>query len=500
LTEIITPGDLSDVLDRAEAAAVSLTDIGPYDRARALVAVADELDAAAEELIPLATAETGLAESRLRGEIRRTTWQLRLFAEVIAEGAYLDARIDEADPDYVIGPRPDVRRVNVPVGPVLVFAASNFPFAFSVVGGDTAAALAAGNPVIVKAHEGHPRLSKAIAEIVENVLTAAGMTGAFNLIETRADGIAALRDPRVRAAAFTGSTAAGRALAEIAAGRQNPIPFYGELGSVNPVFVTRAALRENAMQIAEGYVTSVTGSCGQLCTKPGFLFVPSHNLIADHVVGFAAQVGEHRELTPSVTAGYLQRRDTIMARNDVTVCVAGDVRVDDDGFGWATPTFVSTSVEAVVEAGDELLDEAFGPLSIIVEYSDAAALPELVKRLFPGSLTATVHNADGEHSPELTALVHALAQVSGRVLFGGWPTGVSVTAAMQHGGPYPATTVDSTSVGTAAIHRFLRAVAYQNAPESVLPPSLRDDNPWQIPQRRSAKGLSAQWGSLSGRY
>jgi NADP-dependent aldehyde dehydrogenase len=500
VTDTATPVDLSAVLDRAEAAAAPLADIDPHDRARALVAVADRLDDAADELVPLAITETGLAEGRLRGEIRRTTWQLRLFAEVIAEGAYLDARIDEADPDYVVGPRPDVRRVNMPIGPVLVFAASNFPFAFSVAGGDTAAALAAGNPVVVKAHEGHPRLSRAIGEIVENALTAAGLPGAFNLIETRDDGIAALRDPRVRAAAFTGSTAAGRALAEIAANRPNPIPFYGELGSVNPVFVTDAALRESAAQIAEGYVVSVTGSCGQLCTKPGFLFVPSHTRVADRIVDAAAEVGEHRELTPGVTAGYVRRRDAIMSRTDVTTLVAGDVRVDDDGFGWAAPTFVVTSVHALLDAGDELLDEAFGPLSVIVEYDDAAALPELARRLFPGNLTATVHAADGEHSPELAALVRALVQVSGRVLFGGWPTGVSVTAAMQHGGPYPATTVDSTSVGTAAIGRFLRAVAYQNAPESLLPPPLRDDNPWQIPQRRSLKGLSVQWGSLSGRY
>lgn len=500
MTDAVTHVDLSAVLDRAEAAAAPLADIDPHDRAGALVAVADRLDDAADELIPLAITETGLAEGRLRGEIRRTTWQLRLFAEVIAEGAYLDARIDEADPDYVVGPRPDVRRVNVPIGPVLVFAASNFPFAFSLAGGDTAAALAAGNPVVVKAHEGHPRLSRAVAEIVETALTAAGLPGAFNLIETRDDGIAALRDPRVRAAAFTGSTAAGRALAEIAADRPNPIPFYGELGSVNPVFVTEAALRENAAQIAAGYVTSVTGSCGQLCTKPGFLFVPSRTQVADRIAEAAAEVGEHRELTPGVTAGYVRRRDAIMSRADVTTLVAGDVRVDDDGFGWATPTFVATSVEALVDAGDELLDEAFGPLSVIVEYDDVAALPELARRLFPGNLTATVHTADGEHSPELVALVRALVGVSGRVLFGGWPTGVSVTAAMQHGGPYPATTVDSTSVGTAAIGRFLRAVAYQNAPESLLPPPLRDDNPWQIPQRRSVKGLSVQWGSLSGRY
>jgi NADP-dependent aldehyde dehydrogenase len=492
---------LSDVLSRAEAAAVALAETEPRDRARALVAAADRLDEAADELVPLAMAETGLAEGRLRGELRRTTWQLRLFAEVIVEGSYLDARIDEADPDYVIGPRPDVRRVNVPIGPVLVFSASNFPFAFSVAGGDTAAALAAGNPVIVKSHQGHPRLSRATARIVADALTGAGLPeGVFGLIQTRDDGVAALRDPRVRAGAFTGSTSVGRTLAEIAANRPTPIPFYGELGSINPVFVTEAALRENAVEIAQGYVTSVTGSAGQLCTKPGFLFVPSHAPLADVVVDAAQNIGEHCALTPGITAGYARRREVITGHGDVTTLVPGSVRVDDDGLGWATPTFVVTSAGALAAAGEELLDEAFGPLSVIVEYDDAAALPGLAEQLFPGNLTATVYAAPGEDTPELAALVRSLTRISGRVLFGGWPTGVSVTAAMQHGGPYPATTVDSTSVGTAAIGRFLRSVAYQNAPQSLLPPALRDANPWNVPQRRSPSGLSAQWGSLSGQY
>jgi NADP-dependent aldehyde dehydrogenase len=360
------PTAVSDLLARAAAAAPACAETPPRDRARALVAIADRLDESADELISIAVAETGLAEARLRGELRRATWQLRLFAEVIAEGAYLDARIDEADPDYVVGPRPDVRRVNVPIGPVLVFAASNFPFAFSVAGGDTAAALAAGNPVVVKAHEGHPQLSRATARIVTDALVGAGQPeGVFALIESREDAVAALRDERVRAAAFTGSTAAGRALADIAAARPTPIPFYGELGSVNPVFVTEAALRENAAGIAENYVASVSGSCGQLCTKPGFLFVPSVALLADAIAAAASKVGEHRALTPGVTGGYLRRRDTVTGHRAVTTLVTGSVRVDEVGFGWATTTFVVTSVDALAEAGADLLDEAFGPLSVI---------------------------------------------------------------------------------------------------------------------------------------
>ncbi|MCV7192548.1 aldehyde dehydrogenase (NADP(+)) [Mycolicibacterium brumae] len=501
MTDTATTVALDEVLSRAAAAATEFAAVDPRERARALVAVADRIDAAADELIATAMTETGLGEPRLRGEVRRTTWQLRLFAEVIAEGGYLDARIDEADADYVIGPRPDLRRVNAPVGPVLVFAASNFPFAFSVAGGDTAAALAAGNPVIVKSHQGHPALSRATAAIVVDALTEAGMpSGTFALIEGRDNGIAALNDERVRAGAFTGSTHAGRMLADIAAARPTPIPFYGELGSVNPVFVTEAALAENAAGIAAGYVTSVSGSAGQLCTKPGFLFVPSAQALVGPIVSAAEDIAEHRSLTVPITRGYQERRETLLGADGVDAVVPGSVRTDDDGYGWATPTFVVTTVAALASGGEDLLEEAFGPLSVIVEYDDADALPELAQRLFPGNLTATVHTAAGEESAELANLTAALAGIAGRVIFNGWPTGVSVTAAMQHGGPYPAATVDSTSVGTAAIGRFLRPVAYQNAPQSVLPPALRDDNPWGVPQSRRGAGLSGQWGSLSGRY
>ena len=234
--------------------------------------------------------------------------------------------------------------------------------------------------------------------------------------------------------------------------------------------------------------------------QTGILFVPSDTRVAELVADAAAEVGEHRELTPGVTTGYVRRRDAVMSRSDVTTLVSGDVRVDGDGFGWATPTFVVASVEALVAAGGELLDEAFGPLSVIVEYDDAAALPELVRRLFPGNLTATVHSAEAEDSPELAALVHALVQVSGRVLLAAGP--------LAYLSPPQCNMADrirrplwtrrrSEQLRSAGSSR---AVAYQNAPKSLLPPPLRDDNPWHIPQRRSIKGLSAQWGSLSGRY
>lgn len=493
-----TDPDLDHVAQRAAAVARDFAATEPRARATALVAVADALDRNAAELVEIAMRETGLAAPRLIGEVRRTSNQLRLFAEAIVDGAYLDARIDAADSEYVVGPRPDVRRVLEPVGPVLNFAASNFPFAFSVAGGDSAAALAAGCPVVVKAHSGHLELSRRTAEVVIEALAGAGMPdGVFQLIEGQQNGVALLKDDRIRAGAFTGSTHVGRLLADIAATRPRPIPFYGELGSVNPVYATPGAVAAEP-ELLQGFLASVAGSAGQLCTKPGFLFVPEDAELGG-LAEAAAAVGEHRLLNPGIGRAFEERRSAVLGAEGVTVLAAGEVRVDDDGQRFATPTVVEVSVEQLLAQPDALLEESFGPLSVIVRYADAAALPELHRELFPGNLTSTVHATDDE-SGRLGDLVEALAETSGRVLFGGWPTGVSVTAAMQHGGPFPATTTDATSVGTAAISRFLRGVAYQNAPEALLPPALRDDNPWGVPQRRSEAGRSNGWGSLTGEF
>ncbi|MES1212537.1 MAG: aldehyde dehydrogenase (NADP(+)), partial [Leifsonia sp.] len=487
---------LDDVASAAAAAARPFAATEPRRRAQALVHAADALDGAAPELIATAMRETGLGEPRLQGELRRTSNQLRLFAEVIVEGAYLDARIDEADPDYVIGPRPDVRRVLQPVGPVLVFAASNFPFAFSVIGGDSAAALAAGCPVILKANPGHPELSAQTAALVVDSLAASGMPdGTFQIVSGQDLGVALLRDDRIRAGAFTGSTRVGRMLAEIAATRDVPIPFFGELGSVNPAYASPGAV-ENEPQLLSGFLASVSGSAGQLCTKPGFLFVPAGAELGD--LSQFATTPEHRLLNPGIGSTFARRRDEVLEVPGVTVHLPGTVREDDGGQRFATPTVVEVTTEQLA-ANDILLEECFGPLSIIVRYRDAVELAPLHRRLFPGNLTSTLHATEAElESGEWSALITELAASSGRVLFAGWPTGVSVTSAMQHGGPYPATTTDSTSVGTAAIGRFMRAVAYQDAPAAALPPALRDDNPWKVPQRRSAAGLSSGWGRLDG--
>lgn len=492
-----SPAELDAVLEAATAAAPRLATAPPALRAAALVSAAQALDAAADELVPIAARETGLAEPRLRGELRRTTVQLRLFADVVADGSFLDVRLDDADDAFVLGPRPDLRRYLAPVGPVLNFAASNFPFAFSVAGGDTAAALAAGCPVVVKAHAGHPELSERTAQIATAALVAAGLPeGVLSVIRGRDAGVSALEDPRITAAAFTGSTSGGLVLAEIAASRPVPIPFFGELGSVNPVFVTVAAAASRGDAIAAELVASVSGSAGQLCTKPGFVFVPRDALTDAAIADAARGVGEHRMLYPGIGEGFVARRATILGTEDVTPVFEGAVRGDGDEQTWVTPTFVRTDLTTLRRRRDDLLDEAFGPLAILVEYDAESDLPDVVADLFPGNLTGSIHTADDEDAADLAPLVDALAAHCGRVVFNGWPTGVAVTPAMTHGGPFPATTgFGGTSVGTAAVSRFLRPVTFQNAPRAALPAPLRDDNPWGIPQRRAAAGESAAWGT-----
>ena len=499
--------DLEAIVARAAQAAPAYAAVNPADRARALVAVADALETAKDELVELGIRETGLTQPRLNGELTRTAVQLRLFADTLVEGGHLDARIDEADNDFALGARPDVRRIHIPVGPVINFAASNFPFAFSVAGGDTAAALAAGCPVILKAHSGHPELSDATGKVVIDALNGAGMPdGTFAVIHGQEAGVAVLKDERIKAGSFTGSIRVGRLLADIAAARPTPIPFFGELGSVNPVFVTAAAIAERADAIASGLITSVSGSAGQLCTKPGFIFVPEGHGLDAAITSAAQDVAEHRLLGTRIAQSFAERHREILESTGVRVITDGGIQFDDEGHGRATATIVAVSLEDFRAGHTALIEEAFGPLAILVEVPEGTDLAALVPEFFEGNLTGTLHlsAAEGEGETEntaaLQALVTALSQQVGRVLFNGWPTGVAVTPAMQHGGPWPATTNDtSTSVGTAAIQRFLRPVAYQSAPTAFLPAALRDDNPLNVPQQRAVAGASKSWGARFAR-
>ncbi|GAA2171188.1 aldehyde dehydrogenase (NADP(+)) [Actinomadura napierensis] len=460
--------------DQAVAAAVSAAAgwaaAPPQERAEGLTAIADALEAARAELVALADEESHLGEVRLNGELTRTTFQLKLFADQVREGAFHDARIDRPDPEWPSGPRPDLRRYRTALGPVLVFAASNFPFAFSVAGGDTASALAAGCPVVVKAHPGHPRLSRRTAEIIAG----AGLPdGVFGLIEGEAEGVEALRHPGIAGAAFTGSEKGGLALARIAAERPTPIPFFGELGSVNPAVVTPGAAEARADEIAQGYAASLTLGAGQFCTNPGLLFAPAALVdeIAERLGGIAAAP----MLNDRIQSGFLTVSDVLGGRPGVRRVVW-----PEDGTSLA-PRLLTMDLEAFRADVDAAGQECFGPLGLVVTYDDLADVADVIAAL-PGQLTTSLH-AEQDETGDLAALTAVLAGRSGRVLWNQWPTGVSVSYAMQHGGPYPATTAPATtSVGTAAIERFLRPVAFQGWPQDLLPPPLRDDNPWKVPQ------------------
>ena len=469
--------DLDRLVSAAAEAAPVWRASSADDRARWLRAAADALDAHADELVAIADEETRLGETRLRGEVGRTTGQLRLFASVVEEGSYLEITIDDAD-GAATPPRPELRRMLTGVGPVAVFSASNFPFAFSVAGGDTASALAAGNPVVVKAHSGHPRLSERTAEIVAAALEAAGApAGSLGLVEGREAGNALVQHPSIQAAGFTGSLGGGRALFDLATGREDPIPFYGELGSVNPVVLTPAAVERRGEALAQGLVASFTLGVGQFCTKPGVVFVPAGSGFDELVARLVPGASGGPLLTDRITAAFPSGLAHLEADPSVSV-VAGSA---EQAEGTAQPVVLRTDAAAVADRPETLLEECFGPVTLLVEYADDAALQRALEAV-PGSLTATLHAEDDDAVDDV---LEVLQRKAGRVLFAGWPTGVAVTWSQQHGGPWPATTSLHTSVGATAIRRFLRPIVFQDAPQRLLPPVLRDDALRSLPHRRN---------------
>lgn len=446
------------------------------ERAGWLEAVADALDAAAEELVPVAMAESHLPEARLRGEVGRTSGQLRLFATVLRDAAYLEVIIDHAKPEAT-PPQPDLRRLLIPTGPVAVYSASNFPFAFSVAGGDTASALAAGCPVVVKAHPGHPELSRRTAAVVTAALADAGApAGTFGLVEGMEAGVALIQEPAITSGAFTGSLAGGRALFDLASARPTPIPFYAELGSVNPVVVTAAAIAERGAALATGLVGSFTLGAGQFCTKPGVVFVPADAGFESLVAAAMDSAQSAPLLNERIVAGF-GHGVGLLAEHSSVELIAGS-RSDADADAPA-PLVLATDATSVIADPEALLAECFGPVTLLVRYTSDAEL-QAALAVLEGSLTGTIQAASGE---DVSELVTGLATRVGRLLFGGWPTGVAVTWSQHHGGPWPATTSIHTSVGATAIRRFLRPLTFQDAPESVLPAELHEANPLGVPRR-----------------
>ncbi len=483
-----TPPDEAARLAAAAAGAVDqLADLAGYPlewRGVTLKAMADRIDAAAGELARVADEETGLGADRLSGEIVRTTNQLRLFAAALEEGSFLEICIDHPDPDARPAPRPDLRRMLNPIGPVGVFSAGNFPFAFSVAGGDTAAALAAGCPVIVKAHHGHPRTSTRTAEIVAAALADAGApAGTFAVVYGLDAGRRLVTDPNVKAVAFTGSLRGGRALFDLAVSRPDPIPFYGELGSLNPVVVTQAALNARGAEIVAGFVGSFTLGGGQFCTKPGVLFLPTGHGLTDALAAAIGAIAPTPMLTPRIREGFLDAVGRLGADPDVRV-LAGAVPADGTGVdpALAPPPRLYITTATAVAASPALLDECFGPSSLLVEYDDEDELFAALDAV-RGALAVGVH-AEPEDEKLAAALLARARRLAGRVVWNGWPTGVAVTWSMHHGGPWPATTNPlHTSVGVTSMRRFLVPVVYQNTPEALLPAPLRASNPLGLPRR-----------------
>lgn len=470
-----SPAEL-DLLANAAARAASLVaSASPDDRIRWLEAIADVLDAESGDLVALAAEETHLGASRLHGEIARTTGQLRLFAHMIREGSYLEATIDHSDP-AATPPRPDLRRLLVPLGPVAVYAASNFPFAFSVAGGDTASALAVGCPVVVKAHQGHLRTSERTAALVGAALEKAGApAGTFGMVDGREAGVALVQHPAIRAASFTGSVAGGRVLFDLASARPDPIPFYGELGSVNPVVVTPGALASRGAELARGLGASFVLSAGQLCTKPGVVFVPAGGDFDRMLADAVSEVPPSTLLTERIAAAFVDDMAEAAAADDIAV-VTGET---GQAAKAATPVVLRTTAAAVRRRGEEILRERFGPTTLLVDYDGEEELHAALN-VVEGSLTATVHAEEGE---EVGDLVTVLSAKAGRVLFSGWPTGVAVTWSQHHGGPWPATTSIHTSVGVTSARRFQRPLTFQDAPPRLLPDALKEENPLRIVRR-----------------
>ncbi len=451
-------------------------------RAQFLEAVAANIEAAKDAIVARAVAETGLPRARLTGEVRRTTGQLRLFADVLREGSWNEARIDTPLPDRTPLPRPDIRQRSIPLGPVAVFGASNFPLAFSVAGGDTASALAAGCPVVVKGHDAHPGTSELVGRAIADAVAAAGLpAGTFSLLfgDGPELGTALVTDPRIKAVGFTGSRHAGTALVAAANARPEPIPVFAEMSSINPVLLLDGALSARGAELGRAFVASLTMGSGQFCTNPGLVIAIDGPGLDTFLAAAAEALGQSPAtpmLTPGIAANYargvaaLGEEAEVVARGPQgprpTYCQSALFTTDAGTFGSSAP----------------LQAEVFGASSIVVRCADADQMRDVIPGL-EGQLTATVH-ADDSDMDAARALLPDLELKAGRILFNGWPTGVEVGHAVVHGGPFPATSDPrTTSVGSRAIERFLRPVCYQDVPKSLLPNAIADHNPERLWRR-----------------
>ncbi|MHA7179890.1 aldehyde dehydrogenase family protein [Arthrobacter sp. MDB2-24] len=472
-------GGVDGAARRAAAAAAELQLRGREFRATLLEAMAVSVENARERLVAVADSETGLGAVRLNGEVSRSAFQFRLFAEAVREGSYLEAMIDSAA-ETPLGPAPDVRRMLVSIGPVAVFGSSNFPFAFSVLGGDTASAIAAGSAVVIKAHGSHLLTSQLSLEVLQEAARAVDAPdGTFNAVFGQEAGLGLVVHPDIKAASFTGSLFAAEALQRAINTRPDPIPFFGELSSVNPLIVTEGAASARGTDIASGLFGSFTGSAGQLCTKPGIAFLPDSaagQVLVDSLQELTAKAGSQVLLNNRIRSSFDSISERLIEAGAVRIAGGSGPEHGEDASGElpaqgfaVAPALLETTASALTE---QLTEECFGPLIVVARYSGLDEVREAFGRI-PRSLTATLHAEDDEEAI-IAQLTPTLEASAGRIVFNGYPTGVRVTWAQHHGGPWPSTNSQHTSVGVTAVRRFLRPLAWQNAPQSALPAELHD--------------------------
>ncbi len=448
-------------------------------RATFLEAIAEGVEALGDALLQRAHAETALPMARLTGERARACGQARLFAKLIRDGSWVEARIDRAQPERQPLPKPDVRRYMVPLGPVVVFGASNFPFAISVAGTDTLSALGAGCPVVVKAHPGHPGTCEMIAKVIVAALVKTKLpAGAFSLLHGKGNeiGLALVNHPLTQAVAFTGSLRGGRALFDAAVSRKNPIPFYGELGSVNPVFLLPGALKERAAQLAENFVGSLTMGVGQFCTNPGLVFgLQGDDLhtFLDKTASLVKAVPPTTMLHGGISASFNSGLDRVGGVTGVEVLAKSETGAKSEAAQAVAAVYVTDA--ATFEANEALHEEVFGPASIVTRCTSKEQL-EHIAESFEGQLTASIHGTV-EDLKQHARLIRILERKVGRIIFNAFGTGIEVCPSMHHGGPYPSSTHSFfTSIGTAAIYRFVRPVCYQGFPDECLPEPIQNKN------------------------
>jgi len=474
-----TDAEVQDALELAQSAYLVYREKSGAEKAAFLRQIASNIEAVVDIIAERGPLETGLPEMRMRGESGRTMGQLRLFASLVEEGSWVDARIETAQPDRAPLPKPDIRSMLRPLGPVAVFAASNFPLAFSVAGGDTASALAAGCPVVVKAHSSHPGLSEIVADCIVRAAQETGMPeGVFSLVfgGGRTVGQALVQAPVIKAVGFTGSYGGGRALMDLAAARPEPIPVYAEMSAINPVVLLPSALGDKSEALAEATYGSLTMGVGQFCTNPGLIFLPESEAaaFAGKLAEVAAVGATGTMLNGGICDAYRSGVAALAAQENVEVLA----KVDSDACGQAGPAVFKTTATEFI-ANEALTSEVFGPATLLVTYSSDAELLAVAESL-EGQLTASVHGSDEELGGQ-AQLITILERKAGRLIFNGFPTGVEVCHSMVHGGPFPSTSDGrSTSVGSMAIFRFARAVAYQDFPQAALPQELQDANPLNI--------------------